>query len=241
MTRRRRARFAVGSNQHQTRPAVAASTASIARWTNAHTGEPDTFGAGIDPHATLDDLNRQAVDHYKTVLRAHGEDPEAELTAVRFGGVCPIETWVGWRLVCDRYGLDPNDPGPHPDLRYWIALRCDDHGVDMGDDPELAALTLVHADWATRRALAENERTSPVVLAVLAHDPEDEVREEVARNRITPPGTLDLLARQRPALALKVIRNPSVARETLEWLAGHEREDVRRFVAHHHPEVVGER
>ncbi|MET9429648.1 PE-PGRS family protein [Streptomyces sp. NPDC003036] len=97
--------------------------------------------------------------------------------------------------------------------------------------PELAARLTAHEDPEVRERLAVNPRLDPAAVAVLAQDPEDEVRHSVAVRA-------DLTEEQRAAIRLAL--HPSDGRPiVLPWVAAlhHDPEAMRRLAASRHPYI----
>lgn len=91
--------------------------------------------------------------------------------------------------------------------------------------------TTSRQSWEERLRAARSSDI-PAVLRHLADDPEISVRQAVAENPATPPGTLDQMARA-PAESVRwyVAANPSTPPGTVELLASDSNSNVRIAVA----------
>lgn len=83
-----------------------------------------------------------------------------------------------------------------------------------------------------RLAVAECERTPPQLLAVLAKDSDNQVRELVSRNYASPVPILDALSRDpRWSVRVAVATNPATPAHTLKRLSHHPYTPIRAAVA----------
>ena len=210
--RRRPARGGIGSNQYKTRgqPRTAPPSTRIAAFA---TPQP------APPVSAIDTLAQVAVDRYRQLVASEGGDPDAELVTVRLTGGCTVAEWVGWRLVCHRYGEGPNDPGPVDRLEDWMISTMIQHDDAFDNVPEIA-LRLTYVGLNDRAAHAMDENTPPEVLVGLASDENSLVRARVAQNVRTPPAALHaLLDDPAPAVRQRLLKNASTPAETLDRLA----------------------
>ena len=144
-------------------------------------------------------------------------DGEAARTELRSSGrVGSLETLD---LLAQRGFLEPNLPWWTPEMArdprdIWTPV------LEARGDLR-PPLTNVEGQsvWA-RRSLARRADLSPTVIEVLARDPDNRVRKNVAANTATPPDTLASLASDpEPSARSAVASNPATPVETLAMLA----------------------
>ena len=210
--RRRPPRGGIGSNQYKTRGKPINESRARAR--------AATFAATGPAVVTIDTLAQAAIDRYRELVASEGGDPEVELATVRLAGECTISEWVGWRLVCHRYGQNPDEPGSVRYLDDRMITVMVEH-EDPFDDVALTALRLTGLDENERAAHALDEDADPELLKALATDGSALVRSWVARNGRSPEDVLGALATDpHPTVRRRLLGNPATPSDALDQLAG---------------------
>lgn len=202
------------------------------------------------PSARLAELfNSEAVQQDAAIVAAIAANPQTPPEVLASIAASPRPEWKEPRVSRLRRlllapGQRPStvasaiagNPSLPPDALAGLPTERADAAWELAQNPrtppERLSVLAERSEASVRSAVAYNRSTPAGTLARLGRDPERQVRLIVAGNPNTPSATLETLARDPWAdIRVHVAMNPKTPRPTLEALAKDSDERVRRYAA----------